>query len=120
MTLFGEAKRELQTRPLVAFDHVLRGLAEAHQVNTELSPQGILTLSAEAILGSLGIHPVSPLDELFSQGMAHANRRFVAGCLLRLLAANNRYFDYGDFRIKAFRLFDEIFSVDLYPQLRID
>lgn len=61
-----------------------------------------------------------PLDALFDQLLSQNEKRFIAVCLLRVLAVNEFYFQQErDFRIRAINLFDATFIDDFYKELGI-
>ncbi len=108
---------EIASNPLIAIDRALQALSGCkHSERSEL-----MALLSEAILTHLG-EPVAddPISELFDQALSQRDRRFIAICLLRLLAVNESCFqrDHSS-RIKAFALFDDVLSEDVYKELGI-
>ena len=71
-----------------------------------------------AYLGRPGGH--NPVTSVFAGALSRRERRFVATCLLRLLAGNDWYFQqHPDFRVAAVKLFDDLLGKELYPVLKI-
>jgi len=60
------------------------------------------------------------LKDLFNEKLEFEEKRFIAICLLRLLNVDDTLFQKVDFRVKAFKLFDEVFPCDIYKHLKID
>lgn len=108
---------EVSNNPLLATDHVLQAVSGCKPSET---PKFIGLLS-EAILTNLGKPPdADPASSLFEQALSYSDRRFVAICLIRLLSVNDSLFRQDrDFRIKAFALFDDVLSKDLYEELEV-
>lgn len=123
--IIDKAKAELNSRPIVAIDYLLEAFIRVRQGNTSFQISELLNLFCQAVLKSEGISEEflvnSPTAHIFDKDLSQTNQRFIGVCLLRLLSANEKCFGLeGDFRIKAFRLFDDVFSSDLYPKLGID
>ncbi len=104
--------------PLLAIDYALQALSRSRRTETS----DVMALLSEAILTHLG-RPTTdnPIDDLFDKDLSHHDRRFVAVCLVRLLAVNGSYFNqHRDFRVNAFALFDDVLSKDVYAKIGID
>ena len=108
---------EIGSNPLLVVDRALQALTGCDQAKT-LKLVGLL---AEAILAHLEKPTVDgPVSSLFDQTLSQHDRRFIAICLLRLLGANDSIFEHDrDFRIKAFALFDDVLSKDIYGQFEV-
>ena len=108
---------EIGSNPLIAIDHALQALSRCKHAETS----ELVVLLSEAILTHLE-KPVgdNPISSLFDQALSQRDRRFVAICLVRLLSVNDSHFqqDRG-FRVKAFALFDDVLSKDVYGVLGI-
>jgi len=61
-----------------------------------------------------------PLFGIFNEKLDQQKKRFIAICLLRLLNVNDKPFEETTFKVKVFKLFDNIFSYDIYKYLKID
>lgn len=108
---------EISNDPLFVVDHALLALARCEQAETP----DLMDLLAEAILAHLGKPTIDgPVDSLFDQALSQQDRRFIAVCLLRLLSANDFFFGQdSSFRVKAFVLFDDVLSKDIYEQFEV-
>ncbi len=104
------------TNPLIAVDRALLALSGCREGEVgEL--MGMMTQAiAEYLEKPIGNEPLN----LFNQSLSRHSRRFVGISLVRLLALNDYYFEHDHrFRVKAFALFDDVLSYDLYKKLDI-
>lgn len=126
--LLDRAENELLSqRPLVAIDYALEVVSRRREMGISDLPLGdIIALFVKSILVKIGGTRVGPLrdnevDILFDQNLSQENQHFNAICLLRLLCTDDQYFrENPQFHDKTFRLFDNVFSKDLYKQLKIE
>ena len=118
------AKSEIVSRPLVAIDIILEAFAEIKREGTPFPTPELLTSFSQAVLESERVKKElwadDPVAGLFNRELSQNTRRFISVCLLRLLSSNDECYDLADFSIKAFTLFNDVLSEDLYPLLRID
>lgn len=57
---------------------------------------------------------------IFDKTWSNSERRFIAICLLRLLALNNECIETDkDFYVKTFSIFDEVLSEDIYKKYKV-
>lgn len=61
-----------------------------------------------------------PLFGIFNEKLDQEKKRFTASCLLRLLNVNDKPFREINFKVKVFKLFDDIFTYDIYKFRKID
>lgn len=106
-------------KPLIVIDAVLQEISQCKENEID----DLLGIFIEAIFSHIE-QPV-PNDDLsvalFNQGLRQRDKRFVAICLLRLLATNGTVFERdSNFRHRSHVLFDETLSGDLYNSLDID
>lgn len=112
-----ELEAEIRGDPLTAIDQALQALSKCGQAEM---PE-LMVLLSEAIIAHLEKPTADdPVDSLFDHALSQRHRRFIAICLVRLLAVNDTYFDHEpDFRIKAHALFDDVLAEDIYETLGI-
>lgn len=122
-----KASLEIENRPLVAIDQVLKAFSDAEKEKiSAFRPDLALKVFVKAIrfkiLGKeADLSKDHSLDTLFSQDFARQDKRFIAICLLRLLCVNNKYFGKkSELYTKTFALFDDVLSEDLYRRLKIE
>lgn len=118
-SIIKKAKEKLNNRPILAIDYLLELFSKAKKEDT----QNLLNLFCQAILKNKGIDEDSwlsdPVEELFNEKIDFSIKKFIGICLLRMLSTNYKYFEDQEYRNKAYRLFDDVFSNDLYPILKI-
>ena len=111
-------------RPILVLEKMLARLSKIKHEKVPILMSVLLSHFCEAILRSYNIDDNlwknDPINGIFNDKFSRDVKRFIAICLLRLLNTNDKPFEKEDFRIKAFKLFDEMFSYDIYPSLRID
>lgn len=123
-TLIDKAESELGHRPLVSLDNILDYVREIPRNSNSRVLQKVLPIYYEAMLRSAEIdissydRPIT-YEAIFDQTLNQRVRKVVAVSLLRLLSVNSLPFDHRTFRVKAFTLFDEVFSESLYKFLNI-
>jgi hypothetical protein len=110
-------------KPWVALESSLAELATAARNNGDAETAEVMDTFARSVLKAAevpeGLWRDNPTSGLFDKSLTRKTQRFVAVCLLRLLASNNNLFR-GDFGIKTFHLFDNCFSGDLYLHLKLE
>ena len=122
--MIDKARSELVSRPLVAIDIILEIFSEIKWPSMADHINELLTIFSQAILRSEKINEElwidNPIAGLFNRDLGQHTRQFIGVCLLRLLSSNEGCFNYADLGIKAFSLFDDVFSESLYPLLKLD
>jgi len=86
-------------------------------------PSNYLIEFCKLVLESAGIgykESDNPLEFIFNDKFDFETKKFIAICLLRLLNVNDELFHETSFRVKVFKLLDEVCSHDIYKHLKID
>jgi len=58
-------------------------------------------------------------EKLFDEKMEANDKRFIAVCMLRVYNANSEIFKELNIERQTFKLFDAVFSKDIYPELKL-
>jgi chromosomal replication initiation ATPase DnaA len=99
-------------------------LNKLHEVTQNQHIHSLIKQFCEAVLTEVDVPKAlwkdNLIDTFFNKELENSKKRFIAICLLRLLNVNDSLFKETDFRVKVFRLFDEVFSHDIYKCLKID
>jgi len=64
--------------------------------------------------------PLTPRELLTDQHLSHTDQKFLATCLLRLLAANDAPFEDREMRVRTVELFDVVYADDIYKEKHIN
>lgn len=111
-------------RPILVMERMLARLSKIRHREVATRVFTPLTRFCEAILKSCNIDDNlwkdDPINGLFNDKFSRHDKRFIAICLLRLLNNNDKPFEKEGFRVKTFKLFDEMFSSDIYPRLDVN
>ncbi len=123
--LISKANEALNSKPLVAIDYALEIISQAQMKNTSISSLELLELFCKATLKSAEIFESDwngdIVSSLFINKFSSSQKHFIAASLIRLINANNEFLKVdSSLRPQCFKLFDEIFSRDLYKSLSID
>lgn len=107
------AAKVRQSEGVAQVDQAIQTLAEggASDLDESLARLGAAVLS----LSEGTTKTVATSSEVFDEITSREYRRFLAICLLRVLARRRDAFEQGPFRLAAVKLFDEVLSADLYP-----
>ena len=111
----------LHSKSLVVIDRII----ELSLVAQEEEIDSILELFCEAISKKLNLNnegecTTKSAETIFEQNLSQENQQFVAICLLRLLSANDKFLQKDvSFRANAFKLFDNVFSNEVYGKIGI-
>jgi len=111
-------------RPILVMEKMLARLSKIKYTEIATQASTLLTGFCETILKTCNIDDNlwkdDPINGLFNDKFGRHDKRFIAICLLRLLNINDKPFENEGFRVRTFKLFDEMFSSDIYPRLDIN
>ncbi len=110
----------LTTRPSKAIDANIDALAAADDPEEEAALLDRLAAAIYAVRGLEGLSGAPTFLDLFRGRLPRSDRRFIAACLMRALAANRHCIPVADMRKNVGRLVEDVVADRVFQQLGLE